>query len=32
MILRIDNVIAVSRSGPSEPPQGMPPGGGMGMY
>ena len=29
MILRIDNVIAVSRSGPSEPPQGMPPGGGM---
>ncbi|MDH3501387.1 MAG: thermosome subunit beta [Nitrosopumilus sp.] len=32
MILRIDNVIAVSRSVPSEPPQGMPPGGGMGMY
>jgi chaperonin GroEL (HSP60 family) len=32
MILRIDNVIAVSRSAPSEPPQGMPPGGGMGMY
>jgi chaperonin GroEL (HSP60 family) len=32
MILRIDNVIAVSRSGPAEPPQGMPPGGGMGMY
>jgi chaperonin GroEL (HSP60 family) len=30
MILRIDNVIAVSRSAPSEP-QGMPPGG-MGMY
>jgi chaperonin GroEL (HSP60 family) len=29
MILRIDNVIAVSRSGPSESPQGMPPGGGM---
>jgi len=27
MILRIDNVIAVSRSGPSEPPQGMSPGG-----
>ena len=32
MILRIDNVIAVSRSVPSEPPQGMPPGGGMEMY
>jgi len=32
MILRIDNVIAVSRSGPTEPPQGIPPGGGMGMY
>ena len=32
MILRIDNVIAVSRSVPSEPPQGMSPGGGMGMY
>jgi chaperonin GroEL (HSP60 family) len=30
MILRIGNVIAVSRSAPSEP-QGMPPGG-MGMY
>ncbi len=29
MILRIDNVIAVSRSGPSESPQGMPSGGGM---
>jgi thermosome len=29
MILRIDNVIAVSRSMPSEQPQGMPPGGGM---
>ncbi len=29
MILRIDNVIAVSRSGSSEPPQGMPLGGGM---
>jgi len=27
MILRIDNVIAVSRSGPSAPPEGMPPGG-----
>ena len=33
MILRIDNVIAVSRSTSAEPPQGMmPPGGGMGMY
>ena len=32
MILRIDNVIAVSRSSSPEPPQGMPPGGGgMGM-
>ncbi len=27
MILRIENVIAVSRSGPSAPPEGMPPGG-----
>ena len=27
MILRIDNVIAVSGSGPSAPPEGMPPGG-----
>jgi len=27
MILRIDNVIAVSRSGPSAPPEGMSPGG-----
>ena len=32
MILRIDNVIAVSRSGSPQPPQGMPPGGGMEMY
>ena len=32
MILRIDNVIAVSSSAPHEPPQGIPPGGGMGMY
>ena len=32
MILRIDNVIAVTSSRPSEPPQGMPPNGGMGMY
>jgi len=31
MILRIDNVIAVSRSSSPEPPQGMPPGAG-GMY
>ena len=29
MILRIDNVVAVSKSAP---PQGMPPGGGMGEY
>ena len=32
MILRIDNVIAVTGSGSSEPPQGIPPSGGMGMY
>ena len=32
MILRIDNIIAVTRSSRSEPPQGMSPGGGMGMY
>ncbi|WP_316504959.1 thermosome subunit alpha [Nitrosopumilus sp.] len=33
MILRIDNVVSVSHSGTPEPsPQGMPPGGGMGMY
>ena len=31
MILRIDNVVAVSKSSAPEP-QGMPPGGGMGMY
>ena len=32
MILRIDNVVAVSKAGPS-PPEGIPPGGpGMGMY
>ena len=31
MILRIDNVVAVSKTGPSESPP-MPPGGGMGMY
>ncbi len=31
MILRIDNVIAVTHESP-QPPQGMPPGGGMGMY
>ncbi|MDP3780547.1 MAG: thermosome subunit beta [Nitrosopumilaceae archaeon] len=30
MILRIDNVVAVSKS--ASPPQGMPPGGGMGEY
>jgi len=30
MILRIDNVVAVSKS--VSPPQGMPPGGGMGEY
>ncbi|MBM3910289.1 MAG: thermosome subunit [Thaumarchaeota archaeon] len=30
MILRIDNVVAVSKS--ISPPQGMPPGGGMGEY
>ena len=32
MILRIDNVIAVSHSGTQEPSQSMPPGAGMGMY
>ena len=32
MILRIDNVIAVTGSGSSEPPQGIPPSAGMGMY
>ena len=33
MILRIDNIVAVSRSSSPEPPQGTPPGaGGMGMY
>lgn len=33
MILRIDNVVAVSKTGPPSPPEGMPPGGpGMGMY
>ena len=32
MILRIDNVIAVTGSGSSEPPQSIPQSGGMGMY
>ena len=33
MILRIDNIVAVSRSSSPEPSQGTPPGaGGMGMY
>jgi len=32
MILRIDNVVAVSRSSQPEVPPAMPPGGGMGMY
>lgn len=32
MILRIDNVVAVSKASPPEQPQGMPPPGGMGMY
>lgn len=32
MILRIDNVVAISRSGPSEPTPNLPSGSGMGMY
>ena len=32
MILRIDNVIAVTGSGSSEPPQSIPQSGGMGMF
>ena len=32
MILRIDNVIAVTGSGSSQPPQNIPQSGGMGMY
>ncbi len=32
MILRIDNVVAVSKSSQPEIPPAMPPGGGMGMY
>lgn len=32
MILRIDNVVAISRSGPSESTPNLPSGSGMGMY